>query len=77
MDTRGRLHVSTARTRKIWCYDPDLEQTILVAQGMPGVAGLAFGRGEFDHHFIYVAITYSGGRGGKIYRISVGIGGRN
>ena len=77
MDTRGRLYVSTPLTGKIWRYDPDLEETIMVAEGMPGVAGLTFGRGKFDHHSIYATTTYSGGRGGKIYRIPVGIGGRN
>lgn len=77
MDTRGRLYVSTPRTGKIWRYDPELDETVLVAEGMPGAAGLAFGKGEFDHHSIYVATTFSEGRGGKIYRVPVGIGGRN
>jgi sugar lactone lactonase YvrE len=77
IDTLGRLYVSTPRTGKLWRYDPASGQTVLIAEGMPGIAGLAFGRGDFDPLSIYAAATFAQGQGGKIYRIPVGIAGRN
>lgn len=77
IDALGRLYVSTPRTGKLWRYDPASEQTVLIAEGMPGIAGLAFGRGDFDPLSIYAGATFAQGQGGKIYRIPVGITGRN
>jgi len=77
IDVEGRLYVSSPRTGKIWRYDPESEETILIADGMPGVAGLTFGRGAFDPTSIYAVALYSGGLGGKVYRIPVGVEGRN
>lgn len=77
IDAQGRIYVSTPVTGKLWRYDPATEQTVLIAAGMPGIAGLAFGRGDFDPLSIYAAATFAQGQGGKIYRIPVGITGRN
>ena len=35
-----------------------------------------FGEGDLDTHSIYVTTTHNGGRGGKIWRIPVGIEGQ-
>jgi hypothetical protein len=50
---------------------------LLLASGMFGIASasLAFGEGEFDHHSIYTSATNAGGRGGRIWRIPVGVTG--
>ena len=38
--------------------------------------GFEFGEGEFDHRSIYVTTTFNRGRGGKIWRIPVGVEGQ-
>jgi hypothetical protein len=48
------------------------EEMLLLADGMFGLASLAFGAGEFDHQSIYASTTFAEGRGGKIWRIPVG-----
>ena len=46
---------------------------ILIAEGVPNVASLVFGEGEFDRESLYAACTFRGG--GKIWRVPVGITG--
>jgi len=77
MDEKGRIYVSAPVTGTLWRFDPATGETLLIAEGMPGLAGLAFGRGAFDPHSIYGAATFAEGLGGKIYRIPVGIKGRD
>lgn len=75
MDEEGRLYIAANRAGKIWRYDSVADETQLVAEGMPGCASLAFGEGDFDHHSIYATATTAQGRGGKIWRVPVGVGG--
>ena len=73
MDTRGRLYVTVPMEGQIWRVDPRNGDRLLIAEGMPGIASIAFGQGEFDHHALYGASTRRGG--GRIWKIDVGIGG--
>ena len=75
MDDGGRIYIAANRAGRIWRYDPGTEEMLLIAEGMPGVASLAFGEGEFDHESIYATTTFSFGRGGKLWRIPVGVTG--
>jgi sugar lactone lactonase YvrE len=76
MDDKGRVYIAAnGRAGQIWRFDPGTEKMELIARDVWGAAGIAFGEGDFDHHSIYVASTFSGGRGGKIYRIPVGVKG--
>jgi hypothetical protein len=49
---------------------------VLIAEHIHGAASIAFGAGEFDHRSIYVSTTTDQGRGGKIWRIPVGVEGQ-
>ncbi len=72
MDIEGRVYIAANRAGQLWRYDPVSEEMLLLADGMFGLASLAFGEGEFDHQSIYASTTFSQGRGGKIWRIPVG-----
>lgn len=72
MDIEGRLYITANAAGQLWRYDPADESMTLIASGMVGIASLAFGDGAFDHQSIYATTTFSGGRGGKIWRIAVG-----
>lgn len=70
IDREGRIYIAAnGPAGEVWRYDPETEQTALVAGNMPGAASLVFGRGEFDHNSLYVTTTFSGGKGGKVYRV--------
>ncbi len=75
MDKSGRIYITANRNGKIWRFDPDSEEMTLIAEGVFGAASVVFGEGEFDLRSIYVTTTFSSGRGGKIWRIPVGIEG--
>jgi gluconolactonase len=75
MDAAGRVYIAANRERKIWRYDPQTEETVLIAEGIPGAGSLVFGEGAFDRTSLYVTSTFSNGDGGKIWRVPVGIGG--
>lgn len=75
MDKLGRLYIAANAEGKIWRYDPTNDELVLIAEGMFGAASIAFGEGKFDHQSIFVSTTNSGNRGGKIYRVPVGIEG--
>ena len=75
MDTAGRVYIAANRERKIWRYDPATDETVLIADGIPGAASLVFGEGDFDRSSLYVTSTFTNGEGGKIWRVPVGIEG--
>lgn len=76
MDEKGRVYIAAnGRAGQIWRYDPATDEMVLIARDVYGAASIAFGEGEFDHESIYVSTTFSGGRGGKVWRIPVGIKG--
>jgi sugar lactone lactonase YvrE len=77
MDRLGRVYIAAnGKAGQIWRYDPATEELMLIARDVFGAASIAFGEGVFDHRSIYVTTTYNGGRGGKIWRIPVGIEGQ-
>ena len=70
IDKEGRIYIAAnGPAGEVWRYDPTAENIALIAGGMPGAASLVFGRGVFDHQSLYVTTTFSGGRGGKVYRV--------
>lgn len=73
MDTLGRLYVTVPMEGQIWRVDPRTGDRLMIAEGMQGIASIAFGQGEFDHHALYGASTRRGG--GRIWKIDVRIGG--
>ena len=74
-DRLGRVYIAANGAGRLWRYDPDNDEMTLIAEGMFGLASLAFGEGDFDHQSIYATATFAAGRGGKIWRIPVGIEG--
>lgn len=74
-DRLGRIYIAANGAGKLWRYDPASDEMTLIAEGMFGLASLAFGEGEFDAQSIYATATFAAGRGGKIWRIPVGIEG--
>jgi hypothetical protein len=76
-DRLGRVYVAAnGKAGEIWRYDPATGDLTLIARDVYGAASIAFGEGGFDHRSIYVTTTFNGGRGGKIWRIPVGIEGQ-
>jgi len=73
MDERGRVYIADNGGGKIWRYDPESGDVSVVAEGMPHVASLVFGEGDFDHHAIYATSTFRGG--GTIWKVRVGVRG--
>lgn len=71
MDELGRIYVAANGQGKIWRIDPTDGRTTLIAEDMPGVASLAFGKGAFDHEAIYATST----RTGKVWEVKVGVRG--
>jgi sugar lactone lactonase YvrE len=72
-DEFGRIYIAENNAGKIWRFDPQSGETILIAEGMPHVASLVFGEGNFDREAIYATSTARGG--GKIWKVRVGVKG--
>ena len=51
----GFLYMTAARAGQLWRVDPATGKGELLADGMPGLASPAFGRGLFDPKSLYVA----------------------
>ena len=75
VDKFGRIYIAANGEGKIWRYDPSKDEILLIAENVYGAASLVFGQGEFDHQSLYLTTTYAAERGGKIFRIPVGIKG--
>ena len=73
MDEKGRVYIADNGGGKIWRFDPESEEMVLIAEGMPSVASMVFGEGDFDPRSIYATSTFRGG--GRIWRVPVGVGG--
>ncbi len=77
MDELGRVYIAAnGPAGEIWRFDPTSEQLVLIARDVYGAASIVFGEGEFDPESIYVSTTRSRGRGGRIWRIPVGVRGQ-
>lgn len=72
-DELGRIYVAENAGGRIWRVDPKSGETTLIAEGMPHVASLVFGEGNFDREAIYATSTQRGG--GKIWKVHVGVKG--
>lgn len=70
MDFLGRVYIADNGGGKIFRYDPKIDELILIADGMPAIASLVFGEGDFDHESLYGTSTFRGG--GKIWKVKVG-----
>lgn len=75
LDKLGRLYIAANGDGKVWRYDPATEEMIVICEGVFGVASLAFGEGKFDPQSLYLTTTFAAGRGGKVFRVPVGIEG--
>lgn len=60
----GSLYLSAARVGQLWRIDPETGRGTLLADGLPGLASLAFGRGRFDATALYATQI----RGGRLLR---------
>ena len=77
MDRKGRVYIAAnGDAGEVWRFDPETEELVLIARDVYGAASIAFGEGEFDPRSIYVTTTFNRGRGGKIWRIPVGVEGQ-
>lgn len=73
IDIHGRVYIADNGRGVVWRYDPRESGAVLVGQGMPNVASLAFGEGDFDRRALYATSTRRGG--GRIWKILVGVEG--
>ncbi|MGH9603517.1 MAG: SMP-30/gluconolactonase/LRE family protein [Terriglobales bacterium] len=71
-DEFGRIYIADNGTGKVFRFDPRLGEVTLIAEGMPGVASLAFGEGKFDREAIYATSTR---KSGKVWKLKVGVKG--
>ncbi|MCH7665675.1 MAG: SMP-30/gluconolactonase/LRE family protein [Acidobacteria bacterium] len=77
MDREGRVYIAAnGEAGEVWRFDPTTADLVLIARNVYGAASIAFGEGEFDHRSIYLSTTFNRGRGGKIWRIPVGVEGQ-
>jgi len=73
MDVDGRIYVAVNVAGAIWRIDPATGDTVLIAEGVPHVASLAFGRGAWDRTSLYAISTFRGGS--RVWRVPVGVEG--
>ncbi len=71
MDIYGRIYAACWARGEVWRINPFSGEQTLICDGIPGVASLAFGRGEFDPHSLYATSTLTG----SVYRIPAGVPG--
>lgn len=76
MDALGRVYIAANGAGEVWRFDPKAQALTLIAEGVFGAASMAFGEGAFDPESIYLTTTFSQNRGGKVYRIPVGVKGQ-
>ena len=69
-DEFGRIYIADNGAGKVWRFDPKSNELVLIAEGMPNVASLVFGEGDFEREAIYATSTMRGG--GKIWKLRVG-----
>ena len=75
MDRLGRVYITANREGRIWRFDPESEELTIIPENVYGAASVVFGEGKFDKQSIYITTTFSRGRGGKVWRVPVGIEG--
>jgi sugar lactone lactonase YvrE len=70
-DIYGRLYIACWNAGQIWRFNPENDELILICENIPGVASLAFGRGDYDTKVIYATSTLEG----TVWKIPVGVQG--
>ena len=73
VDELGRIYVAANGGGRVYRFDPETGERILIAEDVPSIASLVFGKGDFDHHSLYGTSTFAGG--GRVWVIPVGVGG--
>jgi gluconolactonase len=68
IDEHGRIYIAANREGRLWRFDPRDGSAVMIAEGVPGIASLAFGAGAFDPRSVYATQL----RGGRIWRFAVG-----
>lgn len=68
VDIQGRIYLTAARAGQLWRIDPTTGKGELLAEGLPGLASIAFGQGAFDHESLYAMQI----QGGRVLRFKVG-----
>jgi sugar lactone lactonase YvrE len=72
LDEKGRLYVAASVTGTVWRVEVSTGEAVKVADGMPFVASLAFGRGgDFPETSLYATELY----GGKVWKLDLGVRG--
>jgi sugar lactone lactonase YvrE len=71
VDEVGRVYVAANGLGQLWRIDPGSGETTLIAENMPGIGSLAFGKGAFDRHAIYATSP----RTGRVWEVKVGVAG--
>jgi len=75
MDEKGRVYIASNKAGKIWRYDPKTKETVLIMQGVVGIASMAFGAGAWDATSIYATSTFNPDHAKRVWRIPVGVKG--
>jgi sugar lactone lactonase YvrE len=73
VDELGRVYVAANGGGRVYRFDPESGERVLIADNIPSIASLVFGQGAFDPHTLYGTSTFAGG--GKVWVIPVGVGG--
>ena len=71
VDEIGRIYIAAWGLGEIWRLNPQTLELTQIAMNLPGVASLAFGRGNFDQTALYATSTITG----NVWKIKVGIRG--
>lgn len=71
VDVEGRIYLTAARAGQLWRFDPKNGHGELLADGLPGLASIAFGQGAFDPESLYAMQI----QGGRILRFKLGVRG--
>lgn len=73
LDAQGRIYVAVNQAGAIWRIDPPTGETVLITEGVPHVASLVFGEGEWDRRALYAISTFNGGS--RLWVVPVGVEG--
>ena len=68
VDVEGRIYLTAARAGQLWRFDPKTGDGEMLADGLQGLASIAFGQGAFDSESLYAMQI----QGGRILRFKVG-----
>ncbi len=70
-DIYGRLYIACWNAGELWRFNPTNNELLLICENIPGVASLAFGRGQFDTKAVYATSTLQG----TVWKIPIGVQG--